>query len=157
MEPFDILQELETIIRTPQGMNNIELLETIRLMKENNQIMDYHYMNNKSTICVHGKPIGNQFNYCMMEKVRIEYDGGVICAILGNMPNENALGFGYSVDEAIIDMAKDFKTIRKCSLCNGHSIAIGVTATSVFTKCGNCGSIYAGIFNKDTKLEGPES
>ena len=157
MEPQEILNELEIIIRTPQGMNNIALQESVQKMKTNNEIMDYHYMNNKSTICVHGIPICDRFKYCMMEKVRIEYDGGVICAILGNMPNETAIGFGYSIDDAIIDFVKSFKQIRKCPLCNNRPITIKLTTTSVFTKCESCGSIYAGIFNKDTKLEEPES
>lgn len=157
MEPCEILNELEMIIRTPQGINNIALQESVQKMKTDNKIIDYHYMNKKSTICVHGKPVGSQFNYCMMEKVRIKYDGGIICAIFGNTPNETAIGFGYRINDAIIDFVKSFRQIRKCQLCDSRHIIIKLTTTSVFTKCESCGSIYAGIYNLNTKLEEPES
>jgi hypothetical protein len=57
-------------------------------------------------------------------KIDIYPDGDQICACIGSMPEETAIGFGDTIFEALEDLYDDMTANRRCARCFSDKIAI---------------------------------
>jgi hypothetical protein len=74
--------------------------------------------------------------------IRISRDGDQTCAIIGQMPNETAVGFGDDVKSAITDLEKMMENLEGvCQVCWNETDRYD-DGYNVFHNCPNCGWKY---------------
>lgn len=72
--------------------------------------------------------------------INVEPDGNQSCAIIGNMPTEDAIGFGDTIYEALKNLIKDMKTHKeRCNFCWSTNTEIKIVANGTYIKCKDCG------------------
>ena len=73
-----------------------------------------------------------------MIEIKIYPDGNKICAIIGDMPTETAIGFGDDAMGAIGALYDDLRSKRRCGMCLSDDLEYHATDKSCYS-CRACG------------------
>lgn len=72
-------------------------------------------------------------------KIDVYPDGDKICAIIGEMPTETAIGFGDDALDAIEALTRDLRSARRCGKCLSKDIEFLDNHKSTY-RCKCCGN-----------------
>jgi hypothetical protein len=73
-----------------------------------------------------------------MLEIKVYPDGNQICAIIGDMPEEIAIGFGDDIFDALHELLNDMKKQRRCAWCFSENMNIKEFQNGSFYKCNDC-------------------
>jgi len=73
-----------------------------------------------------------------MMKIDIYPDGDQICACIGEMPTEIAIGFGNTIFEALEELYEDMTQKKRCARCFSEKIEINLHPNGATYLC-ECG------------------
>lgn len=71
--------------------------------------------------------------------IKVYPDGNQMCAIIGDMPEEEAIGFGDTIYDAIQHLIDDMYSWKhRCDFCWSPNTTIRIIPNGTFIKCNEC-------------------